>query len=76
MFGKRAQNPILVNALIFWIIKGAVMAGVYFELIAPNITNSDPAVKSFINIAYGFLTIFVVFALNKLELPGFLNFGK
>ena len=52
------------------------MAGVYFALIAPNITNSDPAVKSFINIAYGFLTIFVVFALNKLELPGFLNFGK
>jgi len=71
MFGKRAQNPILVNALIFWIIKGAVMAGVYFALIAPNITNSDPAVKSFINIAYG-----LVFALNKLELPGFLNFGK
>jgi len=69
-------SPILQNALIFWAIKAIIMIGIYFWLIAPNLGGLDTAMANFINIAYAFLTIFVVFALKDLSISGLLRFKK
>ena len=69
-------NPILENALVFWGIKFSLMVFIYFWLIAPNLQNTDPALATFINIAYAFLTIFVIFSMDVLNVTGLFNFGK
>ena len=63
-------NPILQNALIFWAVKLIIMAFLYVIFIAPNLSGLDQAVANMINIAYGFLTIFIVFAMKGLQIPG------
>ncbi len=72
----KGQNPIFVNAVMFWAVKFVIMVIVYFWLIAPYLKGSDPALVNFVNIAYAFLTIFVVFALKSLDLSGLLSFRK
>ena len=72
----KGQNPILTNALIFWGIKFVIMVVIYFWLIAPNLKSTDPAVSNIVNIAYAFLTIFVVFALKDLNVSGLFRFRR
>lgn len=71
-----SPNPILKNALIFWAIKAIIMIGIYFWLIAPNLGGLENAIANFINIAYAFLTIFVVFALKDLNVGNLFRFKK
>lgn len=69
-------SPIFTNAIGFWAVKLIIMMVIYFWLVAPYLTDSDPVVINFINIAYAFLTVFVVFALRSLNIPGFISIRK
>jgi len=70
------MNPIQENALFFWGIKFAVMAVIYFWLVAPSIANFDENAKNMVNVVYAFLTIFVVFALKELSVKDWFSFRK
>lgn len=73
---KKGITPIFTNAVMFWAVKFVIMVVIYFWLIAPFLQNSDPAVVNLVNIAYGFLTVFVVFALRTLDISGLMSFRK
>ena len=71
----KGQNPIFMNALLFWIVKIIIILVIYFWLIAPNLKDMDPATANFINIAYAFLAIFVIFAMRGMDL-GLFSYRK
>ena len=69
------NNVIFNNAIKWWTAKGIIMLVIYFWLIYPNLS-TDTAFKNLINIAYGIITIFVIFGMNKLDITGLISLGK
>lgn len=73
---KGQLSPIFTNALMFWIVKIVIIVIIYFWLIAPYLKDSDPAVANFINIAYAFLALFIIFGMKIMKVAGMFHFGK
>jgi len=72
----KGQNPIFMNALTFWIVKIIILVVIYLVLIAPNIENADPLLANFVNIAYAFLAIFVIFGMKLMRVGGLFSYRK
>lgn len=72
----KGQFQIFGNAVMFWGVKTLIMLVIYFWLIAPNLQGLDTAVSNFINVAYGFLAIFVIFAMKGMSVGGLFSFRK
>lgn len=73
---NECQKDILITTLIWYFIKGVILFILYLLLIEPNLSYENPAVSNLIKIAYGFLSIFVIFAMKGLNVSGLFSYKK
>jgi hypothetical protein len=75
-FMNRLQEDMLEATLIWWGIKAFILLVLYFIFIYPNLPSENLAIKNFVNIAYGFLSVFVIFAMKGMKVKGLFSFKK